>query len=115
MATLKEQGVTIEKLLEQIPEPLQGVVTTYGPSLLAMTYDELWQWLELITQGNTELAYKTIVNRLTNSEFATEWETNLAKWKKLNAENVEFLKVVNAAQSAVLRALIQVVLILIGI
>jgi hypothetical protein len=107
--------MTIEELLERVPEPWRPVVAQYGAALLAMSAEELWAWIDLLIRGRTAEAYETLVARLEGAELLVEWDRLNAAWSQANRENAGRLELQRAAAVAVLKVLLAAALALVGL
>ena len=107
--------MTIDELLELVPEKFRPIVTEYGPALLKMTTAEIWAWIKLLANGDYATAYRQILKGLTDNELMTEWENLKSGWTKANRYNVERIELSEAAGQAILRVLLTVALTLVGL
>ena len=107
--------MTIEELLGKVPEEWHPVVRQYGPSLLAMTADELWAWIELLIRGDTDAAYRQLLDGMDNAELAAEMATITADWAAANARNAARLDLQRSALAAILKVLLATALASVGL
>ena len=84
--------MTLDDLLAKTPEQFKPVVAQYGPALVEMTAKEFCAWLDLLINGRTVEAWKTIVSRLDNAGLMAAWESVNEKWEDANRENAAKLK-----------------------
>ena len=102
--------MTLDDLLAKTPEQFRPLVAQYGPALVAMTADEFCAWLDLLINGKTAQAWKTIVSRLDNASLMAAWESVNEKWADANRDNAAKLKLQRDAVLAVLKVLLAVAL-----
>jgi hypothetical protein len=107
--------MTMEELLAKVPEPIRPVAAQYGPALLKMSADELWAWIGLIVQGDTDEAYKAVVAKMDNAQLLAEWGKKLDAWKEANTENAVKMQLQRDAVLAVLKALLTVAMTAFGL
>ena len=84
-----ETLVKLDALLPKIPPELLPLVELYGPTLLKMGQDELVAWATRLINGDFEAAYRTILERMDNSEALAEGERLINAWKDSNAKEAE--------------------------
>lgn len=107
--------MTLQELLERVPEQLRPAVTKYGPALLTMTAQELWDWIELCLAGNTAEAIRTVYRRMPESELVGAMQKNLDGWNAANAANAARVALQREAALAVLKAALTAALALVGL
>ena len=112
---MSEPIMTLDELMDKVPEPWRPVVKQYGPALLSMGVEELWNWIDMAAQGNIELAYKSLLRRLDNSDLLKQWKATNDAWKAANKRNTLALAVQQEALAAILRASLSAALILVGL
>ena len=81
--------LALDDLLPQVPEALRPLVVQYAPILLAMGQDELFAWVTRLLNGDYEAAYRTILERMTNTEALDEGERLASSWKEANKREAE--------------------------
>ncbi len=107
--------MTLQELLDKLPDGLKPVAAQYGPALITMTTAEIWAWVELMIVGDTAKAFKNVIDKLPTSDKLAMMATNLAKWNDLNAANAAKIALQKEAATAVLRALLAIVLAMVGL
>ena len=107
--------MTIEELLEKVPESFRPVVAKYGPALIEMSAAELWAWLELLVQGKTQEAWRTVMERLPDNELLDLGATLGEKWDEANIRNAEKIALQRSAALAFLKVLLGAALALVGL
>ncbi len=107
--------MTIEKLIEQLPDGLKPIAVQYGPALVKMTADEVWAWVELLISGKTAEAYKEVIDKLPPSEKLALMAKDIAKWDELNTKNAAKIGLQKEAAVAVLKALLTIALTMVGL
>jgi len=107
--------MTIEELTAKLPEEFHPVAAKYGPVLLDMAVDELWNWLELMVMGKIVVAYQVLISRMPNSDLLAELDKLNVDWEKENKANAQRLDLQRNALFAILRVVLQMVLALVGL
>ena len=110
-----EKITTIEQLTERLPEEFQPVAVLYGPVLLKMAHDELWDWIELMAGGDTENAYRTLLGRMPGGDLLKELDKLSEEWGEANETNSQRINIQRDASLAVLRVGLQMAMILVGL
>ena len=105
----------LSALLEKVPESIRPVVIEYGPALLKMGKEELWEWIKLLLNGRNREAYRVVLQKMSNAELSTEWDRLDAKWQAANVANREDVELQKAALNALLKALLMVAVALVGL
>ena len=112
---MPEPIVTLEELMDKVPKPWRPVVKQYGPSLIAMGVDELWQLIDLAAKGDIEKAYKKLLEKSDNKQLLGQWNATNEAWKAANQKNALAITVQQEALAAILRASLSAALILVGL
>jgi hypothetical protein len=107
--------MTLDKLIEKVPEQFRPVVREYGPALLAMSAEELWAWIRLLVNGREEQAYRALLARLDNANLLAEWDKLQDQWQAANQRNAERLALQKKALLAVLQVLLAAALAAVGL
>ena len=107
--------MTLDELIEKVPERWRPVAAEYGPALLAMSADELWRWIDLLAKGSVTEAYSAILHKLDNAGLVSEWGKIGLDWQAANERNTGRLAIQREAVLAVLRVLLAVALTLVGL
>lgn len=107
--------MTLDELIQKVPEPFRPVAAEYGPALLAMSADELWRWIGLLAKGDQDAAYREVLAKMPGAKLVAEWDRVNEKWNEANAENAAAKALGKRAMGAVLGALLTVVLALVGL
>ncbi len=107
--------LTLETLLEKVPEQFRPVIREYGPALLKMTAEEIWAWIELLAAGRSDEAYETIVAKLDSAGRLAEWRKLRAKWQGAVDKNAERIDLQKQASLAVLKVILMAALAVVGL
>ncbi len=107
--------MTIDELIQKVPERFRPVAAMYGPALLTMSVDELWAWIELLIRGDATAAYRAVLSRMEGDDLVGEWDRLGQQWAEANAENAARLAIQRAAVLATLRVLLTVALAMVGL
>lgn len=94
--------MTIEELIQKIPEEYRLIARRYTTLLLDMGFKELQDWVDLIATGNWQQAYKAIVAKMPTDEIIAEQKKANELLKKMNKENADML----AGQRAILQQIL---------
>jgi hypothetical protein len=108
-------NITLDEVLARIPEEYRPLAVQYGPTILKMSADAIWAWVELLLAGNTRAAMETIIARMPPSELLTRMTANLAAWDEANAANARAVALQREAALAVLRVLLGIALAAVGL
>jgi len=106
---------SLADLVERVPPEWQPVVRKYGPALLRMSADELWDWVEMLIQGNEYEAYRRLLQRLDNQQLAEAMQAALSSWRDANEENYRRLQLQRSALGAVLRVMLSTAIVAVGL
>jgi hypothetical protein len=101
-------------LMAAVPAPLQPVLATYGPALIKMGLDDITAWIVKIAQGDTDAAYKTMLAGLPNADLLNQWNTLNTAWQTANVAEAARRDVIRRAEAALLSALLQIAIIMVG-
>ena len=101
--------MTIEELIKKLPERFQAIARRYAHLLIDMGFEELEAWIELISTGEWEQAYKNLISKMNTDELVGEQDKLNEILKALNEENAEF---VSAQKDIVLQVLLTLLLML---
>ena len=105
--------MTLDELLDRVPEKLRPVIAEYGPAMLAMTGEQIWAWIDKLAHGRTDAAYRDILAAMDNSNLLGEWDKLSADWAEANADNAARIDLQRAAAAAVMKALLTVAIALV--
>lgn len=106
--------MTLDELIQRVPEQFRPVAARYGPALLQMSAAELWGWVHLLIEGRTDAAYRAVLDRMDNADLITEWDKVNDQWKEANIQNAASKDVQRRAVLAVLNVLLTMALALVG-
>ena len=109
------EQTNLDALIVKLPAALQGVARKYGPTLLEMTTDELWAWIELLIAGKARDAWNAIMARMDNKDLVIAGAALADDWSVANRANAARLALQREASLAVLRALLTIVLVMVGL
>ncbi|KPK82786.1 MAG: hypothetical protein AMJ81_09245 [Phycisphaerae bacterium SM23_33] len=107
--------MTLDELLEKVPEKWRPVAAEYGPALLAMTAEELWAWIHLLLNGKEDQAYQALLAKLDNPDLLAEWTRLNDCWQAANQANAERVALQKKALFALLQVLLTVALATVGL
>ena len=107
--------MTLEELIQRVPEPWRPVVSRYGPALLKMSADELWAWIELLLAGRDEQAYRAVLARMDESDLLAEWDSLAGQWQSANEAAARRRDTQARAVQAVLHVLLTAALAMVGL
>ncbi len=107
--------MTLDELVQKVPERFRPVAARYGPALLKMSADELWAWIDLLIRGDATAAYRSVLSRMEGADLLAEWDRVGQQWAEANAENAARLEMQRAAVLATMRVLLTVALASVGL
>ena len=107
--------MTLDELLQKVPEAWRPVVAEYGPALLTMSAEELWAWIRLLLAGREDQAYRVILERMDSDDLLAEWDKLSQRWQDANQRNAERVALQKEALLAVLRVLLSAAAALVGL
>jgi len=107
--------MTLDELVQKVPESWRPVVAEYGPALLKMPAAELWAWVRLVLEGREDQAYRAILARMGNAELLDEWDRLSASWRPANRAEASRLALRRRATQAVLHVLLTAALAMVGL
>jgi len=107
--------MTLDELIQRVPEPWRPVVSRYGPALLKMSADELWAWIDLLAGGRDDAAWRAVLARMDADELLAEWDRLAEKWQSANEANARRRDTQAAAAAAVLHVLLTAALAMVGL
>jgi hypothetical protein len=81
--------MSIEDIIDKLPEEYQELAQRYLPVLTQMTFDELENWVNLLAEGNWQAAYRNLVGKMSTDELIAETVKVNEQIKELNEENAE--------------------------
>jgi hypothetical protein len=81
--------MSIEDIIDKLPEEYQELAWRYLPVLAQMTFDELENWVNLLAEGNWQAAYQKLVGKMSTDELIAETVKVNEQIKELNEENTE--------------------------
>jgi hypothetical protein len=102
-------------IVAAVPIQLQPVVAQFGPALAKMGMDEITAWVMKIASGDTDAAYKAMLAGLPNGDLLAQWQTLNTGWAAANASEATKRDLVKRAETALLSALLQIALIMVGL
>jgi len=106
--------MTLDELIQKVPEQFRPVAARYGPALLAMSTADLWAWVQLLIEGQSQAAYAAVLRRMENPDLLAEWDNLNDQWKEANAANAASKALQKEAVLAVLRVMLTMALALVG-
>lgn len=113
--TEETQAQAIAALVEKLPDQLKPVGREYGPALLKMSTDDLWNWIKMLIQGRKQEAYQEVLEKTDSALLANEWEKLNAEWAEANKQNAADLAIQKEALNVLLKALLAIAVSLIGL
>ena len=96
--------MTFEEIIVKIPEQFQDIARRYLPTLAGMGEEELVGWIELISSGDWQAAYRTVVQRMDTQEQLAELDRINSDLEQLNYANAEYVKMQKEMLKAILLA-----------
>lgn len=99
-------NINLEEAKSRVPEEWHPIIDEYAPALIAMTTAEFWAWVKLLLAGDTQMAFRAVVERLDDAAFLSEWDKLNADFAAANERNAAKI----ALQRRVLEAILQVLL-----
>lgn len=79
--------MTIEKLIEKLPEEYQEIAYRYTALLLDMGFEELQAWVEMIAAGKWQKSYESLIAKMPTDEILIEERKGHEILKRLNKDN----------------------------
>ena len=108
--------LTLPELKLKLPSQLFPWADQYGPALLAMTVDEVMEWIhQLAFTGDVYAAYAAVLAKMPPGDLSAEWEKIKTRWASAVVENVARMASQRAALDAMLSILLKIVIIAIGL
>ena len=96
----------LAELKAKLPPEWQAIVDQYGPAFLEMTSEEIWAWLNRALKGDMYESYKSVLEKLPNSDLLDSWESISADWQDANLANASSIAWQKDALNAILRVLV---------
>ncbi|MHC4717525.1 MAG: hypothetical protein ACYS5V_11180 [Planctomycetota bacterium] len=106
--------MTLDELVQTVPEQWQPIVSRYGPILLEMSTEDLWAWIQLLAEGHDRRAYRAVLARM-DDELLNEWDRVAERWQGANEENARRRRIQTEALQAVLHVLLAAALSMVGL
>lgn len=106
--------MTLDELLQKVPEAWRPAARQYGPVLLAMTAEEVWAWIQLAGQ-DAYRAYGELLERLPPDEVVAQWGDVKARWQEANAENARQIDIQKQVAMAVTKVALGLALAVVGL
>lgn len=100
--------MTLDEIIAKLPAEWKPVAVQYGPAFLAMTAQDVWDWLALASTGDAYAAHKKVLEKLPNADLLGEWSSLEADWKTANAANAARIAWQRDAVYAILRVLVAI-------
>ena len=107
--------MTLDELLDKVPEEFRPVVAEYGPALLKMSAEELWAWIDLLARGDCDEAYRAVLAQMEGADLLAEWAKINGRWQDANKANADRLDLQRRALLAVLQVLLTAALAMVGL
>jgi len=107
--------MNIDELQAKLPEQFRPWAATYGPAFLAMTADEVKQWIEMLISGDVLPAYKAVLAKLPNGDLLIAWDKHNAQRQAANERNAQRVDLQQAAAVAALKVMLAVALAAVGL
>ena len=107
--------ITIDQLLESVPDEWRPIVLEYGPVMLKWTTEEIWAWLKLVLNGDEIAAYTQLVKGLNNPQLLNEWKSLNVRWSTANKKNAEKKSLQKDIAWAIVRVLAPIGMTLVGL
>ncbi len=107
--------MTLEELLEKVPEKFRPIVREYGPAFIKMGEEEIVAWIDLLAKGRVDDAYREVLANLPNQDLLAEWNKLSAEWRSANVAEAQRRAVVREAGAAVLKILLAIALAAVGL
>ena len=104
-----------QQILEALPAQWRPVAGKYGPALMQMSVDGLWDWVELLSAGRDDEAYRRLLEKMPPGDLLAEWNTVETAWAKANRGAAGRGALVRQAAGAVLQVLLAAALIRLGL
>ena len=106
--------LTLEQIKIKLPPEFSPVIDQFGPALLAMTIDELWNWIALALNGRADDAYRAVLAKMPNAGLLAEWNAVNAEWAAANQANAAAIAWQKEALMAVLKVCLAIALACLG-
>jgi len=81
--------MTIEELISKLPEEYREIARRYTALLLDMSFEELQAWVEQITKGNWQNAYRKLAAKMSTEELLAAERKGHEMLARLNKENAD--------------------------
>jgi len=104
------RAITLDDLIDAVPEQFKEIIMEYGPALLKMAGEEFKKWLQSIIKGNTMEAYRILVSQFDGDEKLDELNSLEDAWQDANEANAESIELQKAAATAIMKALLTAVI-----
>jgi len=79
----------IDKLIEGLPEEFQPIAERYVTFFVDTSFEDLQNWIELVAEGNWQLAYKKVVGKMSHADLGAELDNINARLRALNRQGAE--------------------------
>ena len=112
---LKRTKMNLEELKSKLPMELQPWAITYGPAFLAITAEELQEWLQFIIAGDIYKAYGDVLAKLPNTALLSEWTKINASWQEANVKNKAQNDLAKSAMLGLMKILLAIALASVGL
>jgi len=96
--------LTLEEIIKSLPDELQEVARTWGPTIFDMGAHEVQAWVNLMLLGDYATAYATLLKRKGSAEIISMWTSLDMKWKEINLNNAEKIKAQRSIIMDILKA-----------
>jgi hypothetical protein len=107
---MSSKEITLQDLIDAVPDNLKAIIMEFGPALLKMAAEELKKWIKKIINGDVLGAYRMLVTNMDGSENLDEWDKINEEWDNANEENAERIQLQKTAAMAVLKALLAAII-----
>lgn len=110
--------MTLEELTQQLTDALgakgKELAAKYGPTILAMTTNDLDAWLNYVFVGQYSEAYALYLKTKDPTGILAEWDKEHAAWVADNEANAEKIEMANKIGLEFAKAMLTVILAVVG-
>jgi len=106
--------MTLDELRAKLPPDKSGLVDLYGPTLVAMTIEQLLQWLEYVYLGLEVDAYNLYLRNARPQDAPSILDQLDAEWAEANEANAARIALHKRIAQGVAQAMAPIILAVVG-